>query len=109
MIYEVVITKQAEADLRGVYEYIAFELLSPDNAVGQLDRLAENIIGLEEFPEKFRQYEKEPWHSRGLRVMPVDNYMVFYIPDKDKASVTIIRVMYAGRDVDEQLKNHTIM
>lgn len=107
MIYQVTTTDQADADLRRVYEHIAFELLSPDNAAGQLDRLEECIIGLETFPEKFRAYEKEPWHSRGLRVMPVDNYLVFYIPDKEAGLVTVIRVMYAGRDVDDQLKNHT--
>lgn len=109
MIYEVTTTDQTDTDLRGIYEYIAFELLSPDNAIGQLDRLEKNIMGLEEFPEKFRHYEKEPWHSRGLRVMPVDNYLVFYIPDKDAGIVTVIRVMYAGMDVDNQLKDHTIM
>lgn len=27
-----------------------------------------------------RVYEKEPWLSRGTRIMPVDNYMVFYFP-----------------------------
>ena len=100
MIYEVTTTDQADTDLRGIYEYIAFELLSLDNAAGQLDRLEENIMRLEEFSEKFRRYEKEPWHSRGLRVMPVDNYLVFYIPDKDAGIVTVIRVMYAGMDVD---------
>lgn len=109
MIYEVTATEQADADLRGIYEYIAFELLSPDNAAGQLDRLEEHIIGLGEYPEKFRHYEKEPWHSRGLRVMPVDNYLVFYIPDREAGIVTVIRVMYAGRDVDSQLKDHTVM
>ena len=109
MIYEVTTTDQADTDLRGIYEYITFELLSPDNAAGQLDRLEKNIMGLEEFPEKFRHYEKEPWHSRGLRVMPVDNYLVFYIPDKDAGIVTVIRIMYAGMDVDSQLKDHTIM
>jgi toxin ParE1/3/4 len=109
MIYEVTTTEQADADLRGVYEYIAFELLSPNDAAGQLDRLEAHIIGLENFPEKFRAYGKEPWHSRGLRVMPVDNYLVFYIPDKDAGVVTVIRVMYAGRNVDGQLKNHTEM
>lgn len=109
MIYEVTTTDQADADLRGIYEYIAFELLSPDNAAGQLERLEEHMIGLEEYPEKFRPYEKEPWHSRGLRVMPVDNYLVFYIPDRDAGIVTVIRVMYAGRDVDSQLKDHTVM
>lgn len=109
MTYEVITTDQADADLRGIYEYIAFELLSPDNAAGQLEKLEEHIIGLEEFPEKFRLYEKEPWNSRGLRVMPVDNYLVFYIPNIDTGIVTVIRVMYAGRDVDSQLNNYTAM
>lgn len=109
IIYEVVTTEQAESDLRGIYEYIAFELLSPENAAGQLDRLEENILGLETFPEKFRGYEKEPWKSRGLRVMPVDNYLVFYISDKETETVTVIRVMYDGRDVDNQLMCHTKM
>ncbi len=105
MIYKVIITEKADDNLRGIYEHIAFELLSPDNAAGQLDRLEEHIIGLEEFPEKFRSYEREPWHSRGLRAMPVDNYPVFYIPDKEAGVVTVIRVMYSGRDVATQLKN----
>lgn len=39
MIFEIEISAQADADLRGVYEYIAFELRSPENARGQLDRL----------------------------------------------------------------------
>ena len=109
MIYKVIITDQADADLRGIYEYIAFELLSPDNAAVQLERIEEHIIELEEFPEKSRLYEKEPWNSRGLRVMSVDNYLVFYIPNKDAGIVTVIRVMYAGRDVDNQLNIYTAM
>ena len=103
MIYEVIITDQANADLRGIYEYITFELLSPDNAAGQLDRLEEHILVLEEFPEKYRLYGNESWHSRGLRVMPVDNYLVFYIPDKDTGIVTVIRVMYESRNVETSL------
>jgi toxin ParE1/3/4 len=58
-------------------------------------------------PERFRAYEREPWHSRGLRIMPVDNYCVLYIPDIEKAIVTIIRVMYGGRDIEAQLKKYT--
>lgn len=109
MIYEVVTTIQADSDLRGIYEYIAFELLSPDNAAGQLDRLEKHIIELEKFPEKYKLYEKEPWRDRGMRVMPVDNYLVFYLIDKDEGIVTILRVMYAGRNVDKQLESHTMM
>ena len=32
MKYDVTFTEQAENDLRGIFEYIAFELLSPENA-----------------------------------------------------------------------------
>ena len=39
MIFNVVISIQAEKDLRGIFEYIAFELLSLENAKKQLSRL----------------------------------------------------------------------
>lgn len=109
MIFEIEISDQADNDLRDIYEYIAFELQSSENASGQLDRLEESILGLDQMPERFREYEKEPWHSRGLRIMPVDNYCVLYIPDKEKAVVTIIRVMYGGRDIETQLNKYTKM
>lgn len=109
MIYRIEISNQADVDLRGIYEYIAFELQSPDNASGQLDRLEECILSLDQMPDRFREYEKEPWKSRGLRVVPVDNYLVLYIPNKEKGVVTILRVMYAGRDVDTQLNRFTKM
>ena len=67
----------------------------------------EQILSLDTMPERYRKYEKEPWKSRGLRVLLVDNYVVFYIPDSDKKVVTILRVMYAGRDTDNQLNLYT--
>lgn len=103
MTFEIQISEQADIDLRGIYEYIAFDLLAPENAAGQLDRLEDAINKLDYMPEKFRRYDREPWHSRGLRVVPVDNYLVFYIPDMEKHIVTVIRVMYSGRNVDKEL------
>ena len=41
MKYDVTFTEQAENDLSGIFEYIAFDLLSPENAAGQLDRIEE--------------------------------------------------------------------
>ena len=108
MMFDVQISEQADNDLRGIFEYIAFELLAPENAAGQLDRLEEAISKLDHMPEKYRMYEREPWRSRGLRVFPVDNYLVFYIPDMEHHIVTVIRVMYGGRDVDKELKHHTL-
>ena len=107
MIYEVEVSEQADNDLRGIFEYIAFELQSPENASRQLGHLEEQILSLDTMPERYRKYEKEPWISRGLHVLPVDNYVVLYISDSNKKVVTILRVMYAGRDIDNQLNLHT--
>ncbi len=103
MIYKIKISEQADKDLRGIYEYIAFGLQAPENASGQLDRLEKSIMNLEQMPERFHKYEKKPWYSRGLRLMPVDNYCIMYISDMKKSTVTIIRVMYGGGDIDKQL------
>ena len=86
MNYEVRLTTQAENDLRGIFEYIAFDLQSVQNAAGQLARLEQSIASLDQMPERFRVYENEPWRSRNLRIMPVDNYLVFYIPDHEEQS-----------------------
>ena len=34
MIYEVEVSEQADCDLREIFEYIAFELQSSENAIG---------------------------------------------------------------------------
>lgn len=91
MIYEVELSEQADSDLRGIFEYIAFELQSPENASGQLDRLEEQILSLDIMPERYRKYENEPWKSRGLRVLPVDNYVIFYIPDSIRMTIAAFR------------------
>ncbi len=108
MSYAVVISEQAEADLRGIFEYIAFELQSIQNAKGQLSRIEQNIYSLDEMPERYRRYDKEPWLSRDLRIMPVDHFCVLYIPDSGKCIVNIVRVMYGGRDIDAELSKITV-
>lgn len=94
MMFDVQISEQAEMDLRGIFEYIVFDLLAPENAAGQLERLEDAISKLNNMPDKHRRYEREPWCSRGLRVFPVDNYLIFYIPNMETEIVTVIRVMY---------------
>ena len=105
MIFKVEVSAQAKTDMREIYEYIALTLLSPQNAKGQLDRLEKAIMSLDNMPMRYREYETDLWRSRGLRIMPVDNFVVLYIPNEETSVVTVIRVMYGGRDIDEQLKN----
>ena len=92
----------------GRYLNILPSRFSGENAIGQLARLEDAIAELDHVPKRFQLYDREPWHSRGLRCMPVDHYRIFYIPNDEKFSVTVIRVMYDGRNADIQLKNNMI-
>lgn len=102
-IWDVVYTEQAENDLRGIFEYIALYLFEPGVAKTQTKRIMEAISKLNELPFRHRLFENEPWNSRGVRAMPVDNYLVFYLPVEDKKTVVVIRIMYGGRDIDKQI------
>ena len=104
MTYEAKFTNEAQTDLRSIFEYIAFQLQEPENAKRQFLRIEEMILSLDNMPERNRLYEIEPLKSRGLRVLPIDNYVIFYIPDAVTMIVTIIRIMYAGRDIENQLR-----
>ena len=103
MNFQVVLTKQAKADLISIYQYIAYDLQSPQTAEGQLSRLEKAIASLDQMPERYRVYEHAKWKERNLRIMSVNNYLVFYIPSQEKMTVTVMRIMYGGRNVDRQL------
>lgn len=107
MTYRVTISAQAETDLRGIYEYIAFKLRSTINAAGQFERLEKAISGLDTMPERLSLYGTGKWAERGPRKMPVDNYLVYYIPDKETLTVDVIRVLYGGVDVKREMENGT--
>ena len=103
MSYQVNITDEAARDLRAIFEYIAFELLSVENAENQLNRLQKEIQSLDEMPERYRRYEVEPWYSLGVRRFLVDNYCVFYLPNQETQVVDIIRVLYGRSDMDKTM------
>lgn len=103
MIYEIEMTEAAKKDLQSIFEYIAFELQELENAKNQMRRLESRILSLDTMPERYKSYDKEPWHSQGFRILPVDNFVIFYIPNVNTKIVTIIRILYSGRDIEKQL------
>ena len=104
MSYQIKYSKEARQDLRDIYTYIAEELLAPETAAGQVNRIMYVVDGLDEMPFRFAQYEFEPWHSQGLRFVPVDNYIVFYLLKEKDEIVYIVRIMYGGRNTRKQFE-----
>lgn len=103
MNYVITLTPRAKADLSEIFKYIAVDLQSVQNASRQLDRLEKAIASLDQMPDRFCIYDKPKWRERNLHIMPVDNYLVFYIPDHEKSTVTVVRIMYGGRDIERHL------
>lgn len=101
--YTVEITKEALQDMEDIYNYIAVDLLSPENALGQYNRIADEIMNLDIFPERFRILDSEPEHSREIRRLLVDNFSVFYVIKDNKVIVT--DVLYSTSDILERLRN----
>ncbi len=99
--YTVQITDKALADMEEIYTYIAEQLLAPENAIGQYNRIADAIQNLNVFPERVRIMESEPEHTMGLRQLPIDNFSVFYVIEDNRVVVT--RVLYSASDISRRL------
>ena len=102
MIYEVRLMEQAKYDLRGIYEYLAFEKQEPEIALKLRNRIVTKLSVLGENPEKYALYQEEPWKSRGLRRINLENYCGFYLVAEKH--VHVLRILYGGMDIDAQLK-----
>lgn len=99
MNYSIEFSEIATNDLNDIFEYIAINLKSPQSAIKILSSIESAISSLQIMPERYHVYETKKWKERNLRVMTVDNYLVFYIPTHNNLKVTIIRILYSKRNV----------
>ena len=97
--YSIQYTDEALQDLRDIYDYISFELKAPGIAAAQIKRIRDEIRSLNVFPNRYRLVDWEPWTSRGMRQMPVDHFIVFYVVSDEAKRLQIIRALYGKRDI----------
>lgn len=97
--YKVVYSPQAMEDMKDIYAYIAWELHEPDIATAQVNRIREEVRSLDFMPLRYSLVDWEPWRSKGVHKVSVNNFVVFYTADADDMIVTILRIIYGGRDI----------
>ena len=66
----------------------------------QYNRIADEILTLDTFPERFRIMDSEPEKRMELRRMLVDNYSVFYTIER----VIVTDVLYTASDIEARLR-----
>ena len=91
-------------DLRAIYSYIAFCLKERGTAEKQIRRIRHEIRALNEMPERYPPVGGDPWASMGMRKLPVNNYVVYYLTNPKELRVSIVRIFYGGRDVENIVK-----
>ncbi len=100
--YTVNITDEALGDMEALYQYIAVKLQAPENAMGQYNRIADAILTLETYPDRYGLFDYEPEHSLGRHRMVVDNYLVCYVVDP--GVVTVTDVLYGASNIQKRLR-----
>lgn len=98
--YSIIYSPQAFLDLTELYKYICFTLQVPKTAQKQVNRIKHAIRSLETMPIRYTLVNWDPWCSKGIRRVPIDNYTVFYQVDENQMTVTVIRIFYSGRNIE---------
>ncbi len=101
--YSVTITRYAQAQLREIGRYIAFDLFAPEAAQEQLQQLRAAAKSLARLPARFPLVDREPWRSEGIRKMVIGNYLLYYWIDEEKQRVSVTAVIHVRSDQAMQL------
>ena len=101
--WDVQLSEPAEDDLDDIYRYIAETLLEPVVAWHQIERIRKAVFSLDVLPERGSLFPREPWQSRGVRRVFVDNYCILYEIQETTDTVNVIAIMYSKRNIEEVL------
>ena len=86
------------SDLQEIASYITLELMNPESASRIVERINNSGKSLAIMPQRYRLVDDVRLARKGIRMMPVENYFLFYTIDKRRKRVSILRVLYNRRN-----------
>lgn len=78
--------------------YISKVLMDPEVARRWPERLKKEVASLDTMPRRYPLVSEEPWHTEGIRRMPVEYFLVYYWVKDKTCTVWITAVLYGRRD-----------
>jgi toxin ParE1/3/4 len=61
-------------------------------------RIGEAILGLEQLPLRNALVHDERLANQGMRMLIVDNYIIFYVVSEQDKIVIVVRILYGKRE-----------
>ncbi len=97
--YAVKVSPLVKKQLREIYIYICEKLKSPLAAKHLNYEIKNKIASLQELPNCGIQIQTEPWKSKGMRFVPVNNYEIYYVVKE--TTVYVFAILYSRKDKHE--------
>ena len=104
MMYKIEYLPVALHDLVEIATYIGVELDNPSAADRLAEDISESVSASVEQPYMYPLYIPIKPLKYEYRKIVVRNYDVFYWVDEPSKTITVARVIYAGRDIKKLLK-----
>ncbi len=102
--YSYSFTEKAEQDFDEILRYISVDLANPAAAQNLGKRMFEQIDMVRAFPDSGAPVDNEFLSDKTIRKLSVDNYIIYYKAHYDEKIISVIRIVYGKRNLDEILK-----
>lgn len=93
-MYTLEYAEEVEIDLKSIYNYIAQD--SAVRASAYLGKIETCILQLQDFPEIGHDCRYSELKNLGIKVLPFEDYLIFYTVSKKRQTVSIIRVLHGS-------------
>jgi plasmid stabilization system protein ParE len=97
-------TEKAEQDFDEILRYISIDLVNPTAAQNLGRKIFEKIDMVRVFPDSGAPVDNEFLADKTIRKLLVDNYVVYYKVHYDEKVISIIRIIFGKRNLEEILK-----
>jgi len=91
MDFKVLIAESAIDDLKEIVEFVAAD--NPEAAARLGERILSHALSLATMPQRFPFHDKR----RGIRKMPLQPFLIFYVSDETTSVVNILHFWHGAR------------
>ena len=97
--YAVLLYPKAYRDLDGIYAYISKDLLEPDIARRQINRIWNALESLSSFPYSHQDRLVGRYANKGYKQFVVGNYLILFRVAEEKKEVHVVTIQYVRRNL----------
>ena len=101
--YNVIPSGAAKRDMLELRRYIAKVLHEPGSAARIYASVKAAMLSLHQNPLRCPVLREEPYATLGVRWLPAENYIIFFLVHEQKKEVRVLRVAYNRRDLQNVL------